>query len=204
MTHHNDVGEVELDAVWGYREYGTPSLMFSAGATPFPPFASSWAVNASEQWPSQSWKGFNVTGQSQLELTPTHFVLSYREDTDGVQGPHPCPLGSVASCLIYADVRLHIPVAHNNGAGSPRVRYLTVQMLAPSNIVELVIYGTRVDANNLVGAGAAPAAAAPARGRPTMRQMMGVNVFADDPIERIKGLTGTAREYQEWTFTEGE
>ena len=28
---------------------------------------------------------------------------------------HQCPLGSVASHLIYADVRLHIPMTHRNG-----------------------------------------------------------------------------------------
>ena len=32
----------------------------------------------------------------------------------GVGAPHQCPLGSVASYLIYADVRLHIPMTHHN------------------------------------------------------------------------------------------
>ena len=32
----------------------------------------------------------------------------------GVGAPHQCPLGSVASYLIYADVRLRIPMTHND------------------------------------------------------------------------------------------
>ena len=32
----------------------------------------------------------------------------------GVGAPHQCPLGSVASYLIYADVQLHITMTHHN------------------------------------------------------------------------------------------
>ena len=35
----------------------------------------------------------------------------------GVGAPHQCSLGSVASHLIYADVRVHIPMTHHNGTG---------------------------------------------------------------------------------------
>ena len=47
-------------------------------------------------------------------LPPNHFVFRKLENTDGVRRPHlakgvgavhQCPLGSVASYLIYADVR---------------------------------------------------------------------------------------------------
>ena len=39
----------------------------------------------------------------------------------GVGASHQHPLGSVGSCLIYADVRLHIPVTHRNERyGIPR------------------------------------------------------------------------------------
>ena len=34
--------------------------------------------------------------------------------------PHQCPLGLVASYLIYADVQLHILMADNNAAGWQR------------------------------------------------------------------------------------
>ena len=135
-------GPVALDAVWGWRKYGTPVFVFSVGETPFPPYVSSWTVNESSQWRSQSWQGFNVTG-------------------------------------------------------SPTVKYLVIQMLKPSNLFEIVLYGKRQPSpqNRTVSVRK--------RQRPTMLEMMGVNVFADDPLERIVGLTGTVREYQEWVFTEG-
>ena len=35
----------------------------------------------------------------------------------GVGALHQCPLGSVSSYLVYADVHVHIPLTHNNAAG---------------------------------------------------------------------------------------
>ena len=55
------------------------------------------------------------------------FVFGQLEDTAGVRSPPveggrrevgalpQCPLGSVASCLVNADVRLHIPMTRRNG-----------------------------------------------------------------------------------------
>ena len=63
------------------------------------------------------------TGTVILRLA--HFVFRKVEDTDGVcadppymHRPHQCPLGSVASYLIYVDMRLHIPMTHRNDAGT--------------------------------------------------------------------------------------
>ena len=61
-------GEVVLSAVWGYRQHGAPAFVFSAGETPFPPYAASWVVNDSKAWPSSAWHGFNLTGGPQAKF----------------------------------------------------------------------------------------------------------------------------------------
>ena len=134
-------GSFALDAVYGYRGYGTPNLTVSVGAeSPFAPFAWSLTVNSSKQWPHDAWQGFNMS--------------------------------------------------------SIQARFVVITMLSPCSISELVIYGTRLGPP-------VPLPSPIAHPRKTFKQMAGVNIFADDPIERIAGLCGTAREYEEWSFTEG-
>ena len=82
---------------------------------------------------------------------------------------------------------------------STTVNYLIIQMTKPANIFEIVLYGKRQPSPRDQPA----LKKVQNRQRPTMLEMMGVNAFADDPIERISGLVGTVREYQEWVFTEG-
>ena len=134
-------GAFAIDAIWGYRGYGTPNISLALGAeSPFSPFAWEVQVNSAKQWPSRAWQGFNMS--------------------------------------------------------STHARYIVITMLSPCAISELVIYGTRVGPPF-------PLPTPVTHPRKTFKQLAGVNIFADDPIERIAGLCGTAREYEEWVFTEG-
>ena len=68
-----------------------------------------------------------------LPLSSTWFFFGELEDTDGgaptsfstLEGvsaqPCQCPLGSVASILVYADVRLRVPMTHNNKRPADKV-----------------------------------------------------------------------------------
>lgn len=91
-----------------------------------------------QSWPpwTSRWRSTTITFQGrQVTTPPNHFVCLYLKDADGVRqpppyiiylwgvgAPHQCPLGLVTSYLMYADVRLHIPMTHKNDAGCHQSR----------------------------------------------------------------------------------
>jgi hypothetical protein len=80
-------------------------------------------------------------------------------------------------------------------------RYISVRLIAAgSTIHELVIYGTKVGPTAV---NSAPTKTSAAHVYPLMRDLIGVNGFVDDPIERLNAA-GAVREYQDWSWTEGE
>lgn len=69
-------------------------------------------------------------------------------------------------------------------------RYLSVRLYSPTNIFELVVYGTAAGPPP-----PPPPPPGPPRKAPLMRSFLGVNGFVDDPITRLN-VVGAVREYQ--------
>ena len=80
---------------------------------------------------------------------------------------------------------------------SVTTRYLEVTLAdAGTKVPEIVVYGAPT--------GPAPAAPAPVvRSLPTMDQLIGVNAFIDDPIDKMT-VGGFVREYHNWDWDEGD
>jgi hypothetical protein len=68
-------------------------------------------------------------------------------------------------------------------------RWLRVTLERPTSVPELLVYGKRLENP------APKKAAKPFLRLPTMDRLMGVNSFIDDPIDKIAGPGGFAREY---------
>ena len=93
----------------------------------------------------------------------------------------------------------HAPGWENSWLGfntSATGRYLSLRMLDTTTVHELVFYGTKVSdeiTSSPKGTHAPP----------LMRDLIGVNGFVDDPIQRLD-VAGAVREYQDWSWSEGE
>ena len=88
-------------------------------------------------------------------------------------------------------------------------RFVSIRLNSPTNIYELVFYGSPAASysnSQLLGQKPALADGAVHRRRrpPLMKSFLGVNGFVDDPVERLAAVAGAVREYQDWVWTEGQ
>lgn len=77
-------------------------------------------------------------------------------------------------------------------------RYITIRMLNPGAIGEIVVYGTPAAGGEDVEDQASPS---PPRPAPLWRTFVGTNAFVTDPLERLVAV-GSIREYHDWQWVE--
>lgn len=75
-------------------------------------------------------------------------------------------------------------------------RWLRLTLSRPTSIPEIVVYGEPLETPRAV----APKPAAKPRAHPAMDQIIGANVFIDDPLDVIAPVCGFAREYHSWLW----
>ncbi|MBM7565366.1 fibronectin type III domain-containing protein [Paenibacillus sacheonensis] len=75
-------------------------------------------------------------------------------------------------------------------------RYIQIIVDPGASLPEIVVYGTAL------GTPAAPPAPV-AQTLPTMDQLIGINAFIDDPLDKMK-VAGFVREYHNWQWDEGD
>lgn len=73
-----------------------------------------------------------------------------------------------------------------------KTRWLRLSVNGPTYVSELLVFGKRV------GAVKARPVQPLGRIRPTVDQLMGVNAFIDDPVDKIVAPAGLVREYHPW------
>lgn len=75
-------------------------------------------------------------------------------------------------------------------------RWLRITLDKPTSLPEMVVYGDALEKP----APTVPRRTVVRRPRPTMDQLIGANVFIDDPLDTIAPVCGFAREYHSWSW----